>query len=107
MNLVELKNLLDWVAEDIQGAQVPQAYGGLVSKLQQNVKPGEEKVSFEAEKENLLRTLRSVPLHVLTMEQLAFLDRLGFTGFLGNAAAQWVEDILFCNGPQILDHPLS
>lgn len=97
MNVSELFDLTYWVTEEIEEAQVPQKYQTLQSILQQHSQPNQQKQPFEAQKEDLIETLRDVSLEKLTRDQLSFLEQLGIASVVGENGIQEVEDILYKN----------
>lgn len=97
MNVSELFDLTNWITKEIEATKVPQKYQTLQQLLQQYSQPNQQKQSFEAQKEDLLETLRNVPLGQLTRDQLAFLDQLGISSAVGNEGIEKIEDILYKN----------
>ena len=97
MNVTELFHLTQWIAKEIEGAQIPQKYQALHAVLQQNAQPNQQKQPFESQKEDLLNTLVKVPLDTLTRDQISFLECLEIAPFVGLNGAERVEEILYKN----------
>lgn len=97
MNVSELFDLTHWVTNEIEGARVTQKYQELQKIIQQHSQPNQQKQPFESQKDNLIETLRDVPLGRLTRDQLAFLDQLGISSAVGEEGITIVEDILYKN----------
>ena len=97
MNVSELFNLTQWITREIGGAQIPHKYQVLQKILQQNLQTNLQKLPFETQKDDLIKTLKSVPLDQLTREQIAFLDSLGIANTVGEEGSDQIEDILYKN----------
>lgn len=97
MNVSELYDLTHWITKEIAGTKIPQKYQKLHSILQQHTQPNQVKASFEAEQNDLVRTLRNVPLGQLTKDQLFFLEQLGISQAVGDEGIATIEDILYKN----------
>lgn len=97
MNVSELFNLTQWITREIEGAQIPQKYQALQQILQQHSQPNQQKPPFETQKDDLIKTLKSVPLDQLTRDQIAFLDNLGIANAVGEEGSDQIEDILYKN----------
>lgn len=69
MNVSELFNLTHWIAQEIEGAQIPQKYQALQKIIQQHSQPNQQRQPFESQKESLIEALRNVPLGKLTSEK--------------------------------------
>lgn len=97
MNVSELFELTQWITREIEGTQIPQKYQTLQQILQQHSQPNQQKPPFEAQKDDLIKTLKSVPLDQLTRDQIAFLDNLGIANAVGEEGSGQIEDILYKN----------
>ncbi len=97
MNVTELFHLTQWITKEIEGAQIPQKYQALQAVLQQNAQPNQQKQPFESQKEDLLNTLKKVPLDILTRDQISFLECLEIAPSVGLNGAERVEEILYKN----------
>ena len=97
MNVSELFDLTQWITREIEGTQIPQKYQALQQILQQHSQPNQQKPPFEAQKDDLIKTLKSVPLDQLTRDQIAFLDNLGIANAVGEEGSDQIEDILYKN----------
>jgi len=97
MNVSELFDLTKWITEEIEGAQVPQKYQALQTILQQHSQPNQQKQPFESQKEDLIKTLKNVPLDRLTRDQISFLESLGIANAVGDQGVEQLEDILYRN----------
>ena len=97
MNVSELFDLTQWITREIKGTQIPQKYQALQQILQQHSQPNQQKSPFEAQKDDLIKTLKSVPLDQLTRDQIAFLDNLGIANAVGEEGSDQIEDILYKN----------
>lgn len=101
MNVSELFELTYWIDEEIIEKQIPQKYQTLLQVLQQNAQPNQQKQPFEAQQNDLLKTIEEVPLSQLTKEQLIFLRELGIAQSLGNEGTAFVEGVLYKNALDI------
>lgn len=97
MNVSELLDLTHWITIEIENAQIPQKYQTLQTILQQHSQPREQRQPFESQKEDLIETLRNVPLGQLTRDQLNFLSHLGIAQAIGEQGINIIEDILYKN----------
>jgi len=97
MNVSELFDLTQWITREIEGAQIPQKYQALQKILQQHSQPNQQKPPFETQKDDLIKTLMSVPIDQLTRDQIAFLDNLGIANAVGEEGSDQIEDILYKN----------
>ena len=97
MNVSELYDLTFWIKDEIEQTQIPQKYQALQKILQQNVQPNQQKQPFESQKNDLIETIRNVPLRQLTKEQVAFLHALGIAEAIGEEGVDTIEDILYRN----------
>lgn len=97
MNVSELYDLTYWIDDEIVEAQIPQKYQALQAILQKNVQPNQQKQTFESERNDLITTIKRVPLNQLTKEQLIFLENLKIAQAVGDEGANKIEDILYKN----------
>lgn len=97
MNVSELYDLTYWITREIEKTQIPQKYQTLQTILQQHSQPNQQKQPFDSQKEDLLNTLRNVPLGQLTRDQLEFLSHLGIAQAVGEEGINTIEDILYKN----------
>lgn len=97
MNLTELNGLVVWVKKEIEEKQILQKYGALVQILNQHIQPNQQKPPFETQKNDLLDTLRSMPINKLTKSQIEFLKNLGIFTAIGELGAEIIEENLYRN----------
>jgi len=97
MNVSELFGLTRWVIDEIQTSQIPQKYQALQTILQQHSQPNHPKQPFEAQKDELIESLNTVPLSKLTKDQLLFLYELGIAQAVGEDGINFIEDVLYKN----------
>jgi hypothetical protein len=97
MNVSELYDLTFWITNEIHDAKVPQKYQALHAILQQNSQPNHQQQPFESQKDDLIETLKNVPLRQLTRDQLDFLYHLGIAEAVGSEGISVIEDILYKN----------
>ena len=97
MNVDELNALTAWVQDNIVRKKIPEKYQALHQKLQQSTRQNQQKQPFDAERDELLEALKSVPLDQLSVDQLAFLNRLGIAPNVGRTGVAAVEDLLYKN----------
>lgn len=97
MNVSELYNLTHWITREIQQTKIPNKYQTLQNILQKNSQPNQQQQPFETQKEDLITTLRGVPLGKLTRDQLEFLDHLGIAEAVGQTGIEVIEEILYKN----------
>ncbi len=97
MNVSELYDLTHWVTDKIVSTQIPQKYQALQQILQKHAQPNQQKPSFEAQKNELIETIKNVPLRRLTKDQFLFLVKLGIAQAVGDEGVEIIEDILYKN----------
>lgn len=97
MNVYELYALAHWVTDNIVSAKIPQKYQALQQILQQHAQPNQQKPSFETQQNDLIETIKIVPLRKLTKDQLLFLGELGIAQAVGDEGIGLIEDILYRN----------
>lgn len=97
MNVSELFDLTRWIVAEVTEKQIVQKYSALHQALHQAAQPNQPTAAFEGQREDLLATVRAVPLNQLTRDQLTFLNDLGIGKALGPDGAAKVEDILYRN----------
>ena len=101
MNVSELFELTNWVQNEIVKTQIPQKYQKLQQVLQKNAQPNQQKQPFENERNDLIETIRKVPLNQLTKDQIEFLRNLGIAQAVGKEGVDVIEDILYKNALDI------
>lgn len=97
MNVSELFKLTNWIQEEIVNTKIPEKYQALQQILQRNAQPNQQKQPFENQKNDLIKTIKEVPLNQLTKDQIEFLRNLGIAQAIGEEGVEIVEDILFKN----------
>ncbi len=97
MNVSELFGLTNWINAEIVNKQIPQKYQSLFSVIQQNIQPNVPKQPFEVQKDDLIQTLKIVPLDQLSRDQLDFLRLLGIAKTVGVEGIEAIEEILYKN----------
>ena len=97
MNVSELFELTHWITREIEDEDIPQKYQALQTILQQHAQPNQQKTPFEAQKDDLIDSLKKVPLGQLTRDQLEFLYPLGIASFVGEEGINAIEDTLYKN----------
>lgn len=97
MNVSELFDLTYWITKEIVSTQIPEKYQSLQQILHRNSQPNQQKQPFESQKNDLIETLRDVPLSKLTKDQLLFLQELGIAQAVGEEGVNEIEDILYKN----------
>lgn len=97
MNVSELFDLIYWVTDEIVSTEIPQKYQTLQQILQQHSQPNQQKQPFDSQKNDLIETIKNVPLRKLTKDQLVFLKELGIGQAVGEEGVNTIEDILFKN----------
>jgi len=101
MHVDELYALTLWADKEIRNKNVPQKYQALLKILQQNTKPNQPKQPFEAQKEDLLQTLRAINVSDLNESQKSFMRELGLLDLVGEEGAKNIEQILYINALDI------
>lgn len=97
MNVSELFDLTHWITREVEKKQIPQKYQTLQTILQQHSQPNQQKQPFESQKEDLITTLKNVPLGQLTRDQLDFLEHFGIAQGVGEEGIKTIEEILYKN----------
>lgn len=97
MNVSELFDLTYWVTDEIVSTQIPQKYEALQQILQQHSRPNQPNEPFDSQKNDLIETIKNVPLRKLTKDQLVFLKELGIGQAVGEEGVNTIEDILYKN----------
>lgn len=97
MNVSELYDLTQWIDSELIIKQIPQKYHELFQILQRHTQPNKPKESFETQKNELIKSLRSIALDRITKDQLSFLEKLGIAQGIGEAGIATIEDVLFRN----------
>lgn len=101
MNVSELYDLTYWIRNEIEEREISQKYQNLFRILQRNTQPNNPRVPFEDEKNELIDTLKEVPLIQLTKAQLIFLENLGLLNVVGQEGVEQIEDTLYKNALDI------
>jgi len=102
MNISELYRLTFWIEDEIVKAQILQKYQALQQVLQRNAQPNQQKQPFETQKDDLINSIKKVPLNQLTREQLYFLEALGIRKAVGTDGVIKINDILYKNSLDIV-----
>ncbi len=97
MEVQELWSLLAWFQKNVVEPRIHKKYGALHSVLNQNTQPNQAKVSMEQQANDLTASLRAMPIHELTTQQVGYLSRLGVADFFGERGAAYVEEVLYKN----------
>jgi len=97
MNVSELYDLTHWITKEIEGTQIPQKYQALQTIIQQHSQPNQQRQPFESQKDDLIKTIRAVPLGQLTRDQIYFLSHLGISEAVGEDGVTIIEDLLYKN----------
>lgn len=101
MQVAELLSLTDWIKEHVERGGLEARYSALVEKLRVNTQPGQQRVSFQAEKEELFRVLKSIPLYQLSQAQIDVLASVGIAEYIGEIGAEDIEIVLVDSGLDI------
>jgi len=97
MNVSELYELPFWVNKNIVKCEIPKKYQKLLQVVQQNTQPNQAQQPFDEQKNDLIDTIRIVPLKQLTREQLEFLQTLEIAQSVGDEAVENINDIFYKN----------
>lgn len=97
MNVSELSHLTHWITNEVENKSIPQKYQTLQALLQQHSQPNNQRPPFESQKEDLINTLKSIPLIQLSKDQLEFLTCLGIAQTVGEDGIKEIEDVLYKN----------
>jgi len=103
MQIDELLKLCKWFDENVKKVKIPQKYQQLHQIMTQNTnaRNNQPHQPFESEKEALLSSLSLLNFKVLSLEQIALLEKLEIKNFLGNAGVDIIEDTLYRNSLDI------
>jgi len=101
MNITELYQLTQWIDENVRSKDIAGKYQAVFNVLQQNARTGQQQQPLEPHKEALIEAISSISLEELSIDQLAFLRRLGIADHLGINALSNIEDILYRNALDI------
>jgi len=103
MQITELLKLTKWFKETIGNKKIPQQYQQLFNVMNQNARANnnQPKQPFENQREALFKSLKTVTLNKLTLEQIKFLDQLEITELLGSQGIKNIESILYENNLDI------
>lgn len=97
MTINELYALTQWAEAHIENAQIPGFYSALQASLNQYAQPNQRARSFEEEKGQLLQAVKNAQPQRLTHAQVAFLDSLSVSQYIGDSGVAHIEDLLFRN----------
>ena len=100
MNTTELYQLTEWIDTNVRAKNIAKKYQVIHTTLAQNANPGQQN-AIEPLKEDLINSITEIELEQLTVDQIAFLTRMGIAEYVGENAIKHIEDILFRN---TLDH---
>ena len=101
MNITELYQLTQWIDENVRAKDIAGKYQAVFNVLKQNARAGQQQQALEPHKEALIGAISSISLEELTIDQLAFLRRLGIADYLGANAISNIKDILYRNALDI------
>ena len=101
MNTAELYALTQWVEQEFSAKNILKLYAALQRALEHNTQENVQKQPFEEQKNSLLTALRTVDLSRLTVQQVAFLERLKIAQHMNEKGAAEIEDIFFRNSLDI------
>jgi hypothetical protein len=97
MQVDELYHLTTWIEAAIVGDEIAQKYQRLHQVLNRNAQPNQQKQPFENEKEELLKSLKKLPLTDLSLGQMEVLDKISIAPYVGSDGIVFVEDALYRN----------
>lgn len=100
MDLVELGELIGWIEEHIENADIQASYEGLRDVLQNNAQGGQQQ-PIEPQKDALIEAVQGPQLEILSQEQSDMLGRMEIGPFVGPRAVAMIEDVLFRNALDI------
>jgi hypothetical protein len=104
MQVIELIQLGIWCKTNIEEKGIAVKYTSLYSKMNQNIRRNNmqnQSVSFEAEKNALLESIKEVNFQSLTLEQIKFLEKIKILDLLGEKGVIQIEDVLYKNSLDI------
>lgn len=95
MQIKELLQLTKWFQETIIDSKISNMFSLLHNKMNQNLKKNNNQVAipFETEKNKLLNALEKLHTDSLTLEQIAFLEKLEVLSLLGQKGAEQIKSI--------------
>lgn len=97
MQVDELLDLTNWILDNIADKGISDKYRQLFALLQHNTRPNVPKQSFNQERDNLIQSLREVPINQLSFGQIEILNKLGIAKNVGIDGALLIDDILIRN----------
>jgi len=99
VQISELLQLSSWIDENIKTNQIAQKYQALQSGIQQNVNAGnrQAKQPFEAQKNDLIDTIKVLDTSGLTYQQEDMLAHLNITQNIGDEGIERIEGVLYKN----------
>lgn len=101
MQIEELHDLTNWINREVVVTGVSALYNDLLTVLNQNAQPSQTKLPFEAQKEALFTTLKTVSLSDLSSGQLEILENIGIAHNVGSEGVEAIEDVLYRNALDI------
>ncbi len=103
MQITELLKLTKWFKDNVISKKIPTQYQQLFNVMNQNVRANnnQPRQPFENQKESLIKSLKTITLNHLTLEQIRFLDQLEVTNLLGATGIKNIEAVLFENNLDI------
>jgi len=101
MQVEELYDLTTWIDAEIVEKQIANKFQALHSALQRNAQPNQQQQPFEGQRDDLISTLRKVPLTELSSGQIEVLEKVGIAKRVGHLGIDFVEDTLYRNALDI------
>lgn len=101
VELSELSHLARWIREKLEKRGLENKYAELVERIRVNTMPGQQRVPFQNERDQLFKELRSIPLYELTVGQLEVLEKLGLSQCIGEEGVRKIEQALGNSGLDI------
>jgi hypothetical protein len=101
MNIEEIYNLTEWIAEEVTSNQIGPKYQELINKVSQNVNPrnaNQAAQPFDQEKEVLLDSLKQIKIFSLSNQQIEVLKKIDTYEALGSHAANYVDELFYKKG---------
>jgi len=97
MTITELFHLTKWIDSHIREPDLVGLYNALQQALNQYAQPNQRGRSFDLERQTLLEVVRQAQTTSLTQSQVAFLDALSISSYLGDEGVKNIEDVLYRN----------
>lgn len=102
MQINELLRLTNWFKKEIVEQKIPSHYTNLHKKLNRNNSSNNNnKQPFENERDKLFKSLKTVNLNTLTLEQIKFLERIGVIELVGESGIKKIKQVLYENNLDI------